>query len=262
MKEKLSPNEISVIKGIIKFYPEKKNQDILNMFSIPNRTINAGRISEIRNGYSRFASICPASKEMVNDFLSGEIPLNQLMQNKQEIKMFADLPDGVPHRLEKVFCDSIQVNMNSLIMCVNESECLDFKVNYEPQSVHVYLKTLVGMVNAQASGGLLFGVDDGGKILGVGKISKKSIEAVSKQMKEYFAPFVATHIKEEVVSGKRIVLLHIAMVSGRLPVICKKTRTVARHGKDETILEEGSIYCRYGSDTVKIRYSELVELLK
>ena len=54
---KLSSSEVAMIKGIMEHYRDTPNQDILAKFSIPSRTINSGRISEIRNKHPKHVSI-------------------------------------------------------------------------------------------------------------------------------------------------------------------------------------------------------------
>ena len=71
MGSRLSNWEVGIIKGIFEHCPRRfTSQEILNKFSSPKRTINAGRISEIKNEHPRYADIPPASKDEVDKFLS------------------------------------------------------------------------------------------------------------------------------------------------------------------------------------------------
>ena len=45
-------------------------------------------------------------------------------------------------------------------------------------------------------------------------------------------------------------------------VMCKKTKTVKEGRQDKTILEDGAIYYRYGSETDKVRHAELSAIIK
>ncbi len=79
----LSDSEVGIIKGVFRHYPERfTSQDILNRFSRPERTINFGRISEIKNGHERYANIPPASKDEVDKFLSKEGKPHKLAENR------------------------------------------------------------------------------------------------------------------------------------------------------------------------------------
>ena len=78
----LSDSEVGIIKGMFQHYPGCfTSQDILNRFSRPERTINAGRISEIKNGHTH-ANVPPAPKEEVDKFLSKEGKPHKLAENR------------------------------------------------------------------------------------------------------------------------------------------------------------------------------------
>ena len=65
--DQLSSKEIAMIKGLLDG-KKHTSQAILNMFSVPARTVNSGRISEIKTG-KRGRDVASASKKDVDRFL-------------------------------------------------------------------------------------------------------------------------------------------------------------------------------------------------
>ena len=85
------------------------------------RTINPGRISEIKNGHPRYANIPPASKAEVDKFLSGKTKLHELAGELFSMK-------GTP----QVVFGEIEYDPDTRDVSTPESASLDYKVGYEP----------------------------------------------------------------------------------------------------------------------------------
>ena len=76
--KKLSNREISMIKGLLRDTRKHglNNRRILGMFSVPDRTINAGRISEIKASKGKYSSVTTFLPHRVKDFVEGKIRLS------------------------------------------------------------------------------------------------------------------------------------------------------------------------------------------
>ena len=249
---KLSSSEVAMIKGIMEHYRDTPNQDILAKFSIPSRTINSGRISEIRNKHPKHVSIPAYEKNIVDDFLNHRITLLDLMNNEY----LPGMGSSAATKKEKIF-DNIVVDMDKLIVSDHESESVEFKEFYEQESIPTYAKILSGMVNAGVSGSIIFGVNDNHGIVGVGSRKGIVISKIERLIKEHFEPYIVTELRSVHVIKKKLFQLKIKEISSYDLVMCKKTKTVKEGRQDKTILEDGAIYYRYGSETDKVRHAEL-----
>lgn len=254
---KLSTSEVAMIKGIMKYHSNMQNQEILAKFSIPSRTINSGRISEIRNKHPKHVNIPDYEKNIVDDFLNNRITLLDLMNNGY----LPGMGSSATTKKEKIF-GNIVVDMDKLIVLGHESVSLEFKEFYEQESIPTYAKILSGMVNAGVSGSIIFGVNDNHDIVGVGSRKGIVISKIERLIKEHFEPYIVTELHSVHVIKKRLFQLKIKNISSYGLVICKKTKTVRERNHDKTILEDGAIYYRYGSETDKVRHAELSMIIR
>ena len=251
-RKQLSDAEVGVIKGLFAHYPGRfTNQDILSKFSTPMRTVNGGRISEIKNGNAR-KDIPMASKEVVDQFLEGKIKLHELAG-----ELFT-----LTGALQTVF-DAVEYDSTALKVNTPESVRLDYKEFLEDDSIPVYLKILAGMANAgQNTGSVIFGISDTPpKIVGVPPdLFTTSLKNKWRDLtREHFEPFFGVHFRTELVGDaaepKTIVMAQLTDVPPP-PIICRRQK-----GGDKEILREGAIYYRYGDSTQEIRHCELRALI-
>lgn len=252
---KLSPEEVSLIRGILLYYPEIKSQEIQSWFFTPGRFINSGRFSEIKNGHSRYAHVQPCTNAQADEFvrkaqnaLASAQPMAQLRLPGME---GIDIP-----RTESCFGGVLEVEIGASVARVltQESAGTEFKQFYEKSSVSVYIKTLSGMLNSGNPGGIVFGVSDDGAIVGVsGSVPE---DPFHRAIKAFFDPFYRVGVKRGQVGGKQMFYVKTTTLP-EIPVICRKQKVA----DDKTILEEGAIYYRYGSNTEKIKHAELRSMI-
>ena len=248
--DQLSSKEIAMIKGLLDG-KKHTSQAILNMFSVPARTVNSGRISEIKTG-KRGRDVASASKKDVDRFLQGEIKLHDLAGRLFPLD-----------REEEVF--SVKYNAGTLYVSTLENESLEYKEKFERESIPVYLKILAGMLNAGfESGGIIFGISDSPrKIVGVkDDLSKEFLNPWHEMIRAHFEPCFS--LREETASmpgnGRRLLRVFLSHESALTPpVICRKGKNVqkSRQEKQDEALKESAIYYRYGPSTRKIGYPEL-----
>ena len=249
--DQLSSKEIAMIKGLLDG-KKHTNQAILNMFSVPARTVNGGRISEIKTG-KRGRDVASASKKEVDRFLQGEIKLHdlagQLFSLDREAKVFS----------------VVKYSVKTLYVSTLESASLEYKEKFERESIPVYLKILAGMLNAGfESGGIIFGISDSPrKIVGVkDDLSKEFLNPWHEMIRDHFAPFF--FLQEEIAlmpgNGRRLLGVFLCHENALTPpIICRKAKNVQKLKREKPIeaLEESAIYYRYGPSTRKIGYPEL-----
>lgn len=264
---RLSDAEVGIIKGFFAHYPGQfSNQDILSKFSVPARTINAGRISEIKTGYPRYRGIPAAAREEVAKFISGETKLHELAGELPALK-------GPP---AFIFGGMVAYDAATLEVSTAEGPSLDYKVGYEPDSIPVYLKALASMANAgHREGCIVFGVSDAPPRI-VGEPSPSSVSSQSGKWRdltlEHFEPFFGVRFDTADVGGEAgqqtVVMARLADDVPPPPIICRKGvpvpekgKNIAEKGGNKVILREGAVYYRYGDSTREIRYAEMRRML-
>ena len=70
MQQSLAAWEVSLIRGMIE-HLNLNNQEALAYFSIPERPINQGRISDIKSGIHEHSNVRIASSAQVRQFIQG-----------------------------------------------------------------------------------------------------------------------------------------------------------------------------------------------
>ena len=248
--DQLSSKEIAMIKGLLDG-KKHTNQAILNMFSVPARTVNSGRISEIKAG-NRGRDVASASKKEVDRFLQGEIKLHDLAGQLFSLD-----------REEEIF--SVKYSVETLYVSTLENESLEYKEKFERESIPVYLKILAGMLNAGfESGGIIFGISDSPrKIVGVkDDLSAEFLNPWCEIIRAHFAPFFSLRTEKAPIPGNGRRLLGVFLRhenAPTLPIICCKAKNVQKSKREKPVeaLKESAIYYRYGPSTLKIGYPEL-----
>ena len=246
MSNSLSDKEISLIKGIMQYHPELNNQTILNRFSVAERTINGGRISEIRNK-QRHANVAVASESEVDKFINGKTTVYHYLEQ---------LPMG-----EDMFLfGDIKYSPASMKVLTNEGKNVEFKKIYETSKIPVYLKTLVAMANTGVQcGKIIFGVRNDGQIIGCE--DNIDIEQWGNLSYHYFTPYLNIKDTTDVCGDIRLVSIQFNDHEAcDLPIICMKNFNIQKP-KPESIMHDGQIFYRYGPQTKPISHTDLKQII-
>ncbi len=238
MKNSLSPKEVALIKGIMKYHPKYDDQTILNRFSIAERTVNAGRISEIRTG-KKHKNVAVASKQEVEDFVKGLKNVHHYLQQLplgQNLFLFGD----------------VEYSPSEMKTVTNEGKNIEFKEIFENSKAQDYLKILIAMANTGTKNGkIIFGIKNNKTILGCS--GSVDIDQITNISKDYFEPFLGVISDKQMVSGKTLIRIGFNEEEiPLLPILCKK---------DHKNISNGEIYYRYGSLTELIKYAELINII-
>lgn len=223
------------------------NDQIAFHFARLDRTVNPGRISEIKLGHCH-ADVEPATPAQVTAYLRafgkpGVDPrrefFNENPLHPENLKALFRLKDGTEDILHVAETDRV--------------ECKE-SLHMRGEGRAKFARTVAGFSNARG-GFLLFGVkDDDMQIVGIdpAQIKKFDGATLDRFLSDAFAPVPIWEPAEYVIGGKTIFIIYVREAP-RKPVICTKNI--------EQSLKEAEIYYRYPSETRRIKYAELVGLL-
>lgn len=244
-KRSITDEEISIIKNMIS--RGMKNKDIQFYFNRPERSVNNGRITGIKNGtYSNSSEIEAASDEMTDAYI-------QEIENKNSGKNTYEYDPLSNSRLKYLF----KKNGKNWTLKLGETDEHECKTNFGFKHGHTWLKTVAGLANNKG-GYIFFGIqdkNDHGENIVQGVNSKEFVEAdqaeFSKRLRSLFdpTPQIKTAIFE--IGNKKIGIIYVYRHESR-PIICVK---------NEGDIKEGDILFRYPGQTARIKYSDLRTIL-
>lgn len=140
-------------------------------------------------------------------------------------------------------------------MSIDESARVECKESLNFGNRAEYARTIAGLANARG-GFLLFGVRDADKaVTGIptGKLAGYDSAQLTQYLSECFTPAPIWEKTEFEIAGRSIGIIYVRE-STLKPIICTRN--------DKSTLREADIYYRYPGQTRRIRYAELVELLR
>lgn len=247
VKRSITDEEIALIKAMLAL--GMKNSAIQFHFNRPDRPVNSGRITTIRDGtYSNSASIEAATEAELNRFLTkraGSHPASPL-DGSVINAMFESLPNG-SWRLKD-----------------GESDDRECKANFGLTHAHHWVKAAAALANNR--GGYIFiGVADKGAkgptgedlsdiVIGMAGCEFENVDAadITNKLKSLLEPTPRVSRTTIEVGGKRVGVFHVERHPGR-PVI-------ATNGDGKNI-REGDIFYRYPGQSRRISYGDLRALL-
>ena len=181
---------------------------------------------------------------------------------------FLDQPPKPPEPTGRLFPAGASPPLFGVVECVPatlavktpEGSALEYKVDYDPQKIPFYLKTLVSMANAgETAGMIVFGISDKpARIRGISG-DHPSEEQWTRIIPMHFEPFKIGFLSE-VAGGLDLAAARIESVP-QVPVICRTRRKDPASPKGGPDLEDGAVYYRYGSNTQMARHGELRMLI-
>lgn len=263
MERSISDEEIALIKAMVA--RGMKNQDIQFFFNRPDRSVNSGRITGIKNGsYSDSSKIAAANDNTLDVFLrsfkatgvtaavavpgagSSMVPESGPMAEAALVAMFEKDVGGV-WRFK-----------------FGESETHECKQDFGFKHAGKWLRAVAALSN-NSGGYIVYGVKDK-KVIG-GKVDPDSCKVTglkgvdfgnadpadfTKRIKSTFdpTPKVETGIVE--IDGMKVGVMYVHQHGSR-PVIA--------HKGDGDQVKEGDIFFRYPGQSARIKYSDLRSIL-
>lgn len=246
-KRSITDEEIALIKAMLS--RGMKNSAIQFHFNRPDRPVNSGRITTIRNGtYSNSSTIVAATEQELDAFLSRKVmPATASPLDASVLQgMFEKLPDG-RWRLRD-----------------GESDDRECKANFGLKHAHQWVKAAAALANNR--GGYIFiGVADKGTqgasgedlsdiVVGMGNSDFETVDAadITNKLKSLLEPTPRVSRTTIEVGGKLVGVFHVERHPGR-PVIA--TNGDGKH------IREGDIFYRYPGQSSRIGYGDLRALL-
>lgn len=238
----ITDEEIGLIKAMLA--RGERNVDIQFFFNRPERPVNSGRISQIRNG-TYGPRVPTATQEELDRFLAdfGEHHAG----NTANIALAPTIADRALERFE-------QRDDGNWYLRDGETSQQECKVEFDPRRMNPVIRAIAALANNK--GGFVFlGVQDADcQVVGLANDSFTETDIVrfSDKVKTFLVP-TPDFIKETInIGGMNVGVLYVEKY-GVPPVI------VARAGDG---LEDGSILFRYPGQSAKIRFGDLHEMLR
>lgn len=253
-RRSINDEEIALIKALLK--RKMPNKDIQFLFNRPDRSVNSGRISNIKDGsYSNSAEIEAASDEEVDCFLDAFEPTPIGSVSIPLAGQVNDPPtQSIGDPLLAMFRETENGSLQFLPGETDEHEC---KRSFRLRASDKWLRAIAALANNRG-GFVVFGVLDPSAndatedfFEGVGLTNDEFFQTdpseILTRVKGALDPTPRFEVSKLTVAGRRFGFLEV-FESRSKPVIVTKT--------DSTI-KEGDILFRYVGQSSRIKYSDL-----
>ncbi|ESZ20035.1 ATP-binding protein [Mesorhizobium sp. L2C084A000] len=258
-KKNITDEEIALIRAMLD--RNMKNKDIQFYFNRPDRSVNSGRISGIRDRtYSNSASISPAPDSALDSFIAA----HSQSSNNSDLGSSGQLSEGddplSPVRIAKCFTKGANGIWR---LSVGETDRFECKANFGFKHQDKWLRPIAALAN-NSGGYVFFGVHDkdevgpAGEDLSYALVGMTADDFVSAdpadfatRIKAMFDPTPGFQVGTATIDGKTIGVIHVRRHDSR-PVIATKA---------EGTIKEGDIFYRYPGQSSRIKYSDLRAML-
>lgn len=259
-KGSITDTEIALIKAMLA--RRMPNKDIQFFFNRPDRSVNSGRITNIRDGsYGASAKIPPAANEDLDLFIASA--------------SYAPTPhsSGAPSAAQPDDTDPLSEAMLTRLfkrgadghwrLVSGETDTHECKTSFGLKYPGPWLRAVAALAN-NAGGYIFFGVRDKGigddnddmrgVAIGLGSNEFANMDPaeLTTRLKSVFDPTPRANPKTFTVGTATIGVIHVMRHEGR-PVIA--TRNVGSE------VRESDIYFRYSGQSARIKYSDLRTML-
>jgi len=262
-KRSIADEEISLIKAMAN--RGMKNKDIQFFFNRPDRSVNSGRITGIKDGsYSDSASIQAASDESLEAFLvsfeAAGVSASVEVPNSE-----TPAPPNNGPMSEAVLANMFEKQASgSWRFKHGESDMHECKLDFGFRHAGKWLRAVAALAN-NAGGYILFGVSDkkitdrevnpdSYAVEGLGSVDFVNADPAdfTKQIKATFDPTPKVEAAVLDLEGTKVGILYVHQHGSR-PIIAQKG--------DGDQIKEGDIFFRYPGQSARIKYSDLRSIL-
>ncbi len=234
--------EYALIKALLRRQQHTKDQ-IISLFSRPDRTVNPYRLAEIAKGEA-FAEVEEAEELQVTTYLKG------FGRTEDPRRAFQDASPLHPVNLRLLL--TLRAGTDELI--IEETDRFECKESLNFSGKAAYARAIVAFANARG-GMLLFGVRDADKkIVGInpGRLKGYDPAKLNQYLMSAFTPVPLWQKGEVEIAGKTVGVIFVPQATER-PLICTKD--------DGDDLREGDIYFRYPGENRRVKYAELASII-
>jgi len=250
-KRSIQDHEIGLIKAMLA--KGWANNKIQFYFNRPDRPVNSGRITGVRNG-SYGGEVPQASEQELADFLGG---FTSSEPPATSIEIVAEAPASLDPMDPRTLRSFFRREGDGRWFCVKgESDQYECKEGFNLGSFSKPLKTIAGFANNRG-GYLFFGVKDlpyGYEACGLpdGKFGETDSNRFSQIIRSTLAPTPRFQVATLELDALKVGVIRVEPHTSK-PVIASK-----QHG-DAVV--EGVIYFRYPGETRAISYPDLRTIL-
>lgn len=257
-------HEIGLIKAMLA--RGMKNKDIQFFFNRPDRAVNSGRMSQIRDG-SYGAEVAKATDAELDAFIAAPKPAGHVAAVGVPTVIASSPPNEGPKG--PLHADTVAGQFAADVggtwrLSSGETDQHECKANFGFKHCHEWIRAIAALANNRG-GYIFFGVHDkdgeataeSDKSYAVtGLTNDEFVKAdpadFTKLIRSYLDPTPNVLTVAAVVGAKTIGVMHVEQHPGR-PVI-------VRTG-DGKVLKEGDIFFRYPGSCERIKYSDLRAIL-
>lgn len=253
-KRSITDDEISLIKAMAN--RGMKNKDIQFFFNRPDRSVNSGRITGIKDGsYSDSASIQAASDESLDAFLASfeaaGVSAHVKVPNAE-----APAPLNNGPMVEAVLSNMFQkLGNGSWRFKHGESDCHECKQDFGFKHAGKWLRAVAALAN-NAGGYIVFGVTDkkitdgevdpdSYSVIGLGSLDFVNADPAdfTKRIKATFDPTPKVEAAVLDLESTKVGIMYVHQHGSR-PIIAQKG--------DGDQVKEGDIFFRYSGQSARI----------
>jgi hypothetical protein len=260
-KRTITDDEIALIKAM--YARGMKNKDIQFFFNRPDRAVNSGRITGIRDeSYGPSKDIEPVSDTELDVFLASNIEATEVagvaVPGLTEQTMADPLSDSAIKKLFSRGKDKVWR------LDAGETDAQECKTSFGMKHAQAWLRAIAALAN-NSGGYIFFGVNDKGvkgpkeedlshAVVGMSNEEFQKVDpaAVAKRVKAVFDPTPRFRTTTATIGGKVVGVIYVEQHESR-PVIATK--------QEGDKISEGDIFFRYSGQSTRIKYSDLRAML-
>lgn len=242
-RRSITDEEIGLIKAMLR--RGMSNQDIHYIFNRPDRQFSSGRITNIKQG--RYGPEVPAAtEEAVDTFLASFAPA--------EVGVVIEASASrEPTIAEMAKARFIQRN-GAWVLADGETSDQECKAQFDPKKMEPIVRAIAALANNR--GGFVFiGVqNDGCRVVGLpdNSFQDTDIVRITDKVKTLLTPTPVFTKDIIVLGGLSVGVLHVEKHPHPPVIVCK----------DANGLEDGTILFRYPGQSGKIKFGDLLAMLR
>lgn len=263
-KRSITDNEIALIKTMLT--RGMKNKDIQFFFNRPDRAVNSGRVSQIRDG-SYGPNIVPATSDELDAFIAAsklDGKASAIDVNSVESSLGRTDRPIQPLDPDVISAQFAVDSHGTWRLMSGETERHECKASFGFKHYWEWIRAIAALANNKG-GYIFFGVhdkrdgsaSDADNSYAVTGMTNNDFEKAdpadfTKLIRSYLDPTPSVRTLVSSVGDKTIGVMYVEQHPGR-PVIAR--------GGDGKVIKEGDIFFRYQGSCERIKYSDLRAIL-
>jgi Putative DNA-binding domain len=244
----ITNEEIGLIKAMLR--KGMKNKNIQFYFNRPDRAVNSGRITQIRDGtYGPEAA--EATEAKLNEFRQTFEP-NQFVPVAGGL-LAGSVPPQTTTDADRIKALLVQDGNELYKLSEDETHKIEWKCEFNSSKLGKIIQTIAAMAN-NGGGVILFGIDNKLRtVTGLtdNKFAEFDTQKITQKVKSLLQPTPMFRKGTVTIADKVVGYLIVEECPYKPVISCK----------DSDDVEEGLIYFRYPGETCRIKFMDLMRLL-